>query len=50
MNIIFIAAFILALLMLGLIILGVAVSEKAFKIVVLIVIALVAAGGTGWFN
>ena len=49
MHIIFIIAFVLALLMLGLIILGVAVSEKAFKIVVLIIIALEAAGSTGWF-
>lgn len=50
MSIIFIIAFVLAVLGLGLIIFGVPISERAFKIIVLIILILVAAGGTGWFG
>lgn len=50
MNIIFIAAFILAALMLALTILGVPYSEKTFKIVVLIILILATFGGTGWLK
>jgi hypothetical protein len=53
MNIIFMVAFFLALLMLGLIILGIEFTpkmEKAFKIVVLIILAFLTFNGTGWYH
>ena len=53
MNILFITCFILALLMLGLIILGIDFTpkmERAFKIVVLIILAFLAFNGTGWLH
>jgi hypothetical protein len=53
MNILFIACFILAALMLGLLILGADFTpkmEKAFKIVVLIIIAFLCFNGTGWLH